>query len=253
MSAKNVISVMTAVHAPGVGFLSEAYESLRKQQLPDGWEWQWVVQEDGQTDEVAPRIPDDPRISFGQGRAGRAGMARTLALPRAEGSLVKVLDADDQLTPGALARDIEVLTQNPEVGWSTSRVLDLLPDGETRGFDSDPDEGILERGSVLRSWQAADHTSPVHPATLCVRRELLLALGGWMALPASEDTGLLLALDAVAPGWFSSEVGLLYRKWEGQVTAAASHVDQAELAARMAVVEARAISLDNFGWESGIF
>src|SRR5699024_614081 len=106
MSAKNVITVMTAVHAPGAGFLSDAYESLRKQQLPDGWEWQWVLQEDGQTDEVAPRVPDDPRIPFGQGRAGRAGMARTIALPRAEGSLVRVLDADDQLTPGTLARDI---------------------------------------------------------------------------------------------------------------------------------------------------
>lgn len=248
MSAKNVITVMTAVHAPGAGFLSETYQSLVEQELPDGWEWQWVVQEDGQTEEVAPRVPNDSRISFGQGRAGRAGMARTLALPRAEGSLVRVLDADDQLTPDALARDIEVLTQHPDVGWTTSRVLDLLSDGETRGFDGDPDEGVLEQGSVLQSWQANDHRSPVHPATLCVRRELLLALGGWMALPASEDTGLLLALDAVAPGWFSAEVGLLYRKWEGQVTAAASHVDEAELAARIAIVEARALALADLGW-----
>ena len=248
MSTKNVITVMTAVHAPGAGFLSEAYQSLVEQELPDGWEWQWVVQEDGQTEEVAPRIPDDPRISFSQGRAGRAGMARTLALPRAEGSLIKVLDADDQLTPGALARDIKALTGYGHVGWTTSRVLDFLPDGERRGFDGDPDEGVLERGSVLRSWQANDHRSPVHPATLCVRRELLLALGGWMALPASEDTGLLLALDAVAPGWFSAEVGLLYRKWDGQVTAAASHVDEAELAARIAIVEARALALADLGW-----
>lgn len=248
MSAKNVVTVMTAVHAPGAGFLPDAYQSLLKQELPDGWEWQWVVQEDGQTDEVSPHIPDDPRLSFGQGRAGRAGMARTLALPRVEGSIVRVLDADDQLTPGALARDIEVLTQNPHVGWTASRVLDLLPGGETRGFDGDPAEGVIERGSVLRSWQANDHRSPVHPATLCVRHELLLALGGWMALPASEDTGLLLALDAVSQGWFTAEVGLLYRKWEGQVTAAASHVDETELAARMAVVEARASALAKLGW-----
>src|SRR5699024_10689311 len=209
MSTKIVITVMPAVHAPGAGFLSEAYQSLVEQELPDGWEWQWVVQEDGQTEEVAPRIPNDSRISFGQGRAGRAGMARTLALPRAEGSLVRVLDADDQLTPGALARDIEVLTQHPDVGWTTSRVLDLLSDGETRGFDGDPDEGVLEQGSVLQSWQANDHRSPVHPATLCVRRELLLALGGWMALPASEDTGLLLALDAVSEG--QKQAGVLGR------------------------------------------
>lgn len=250
MSAKNVITVMTAVHAPGAHYLPEAYESLRKQELPDGWEWQWLVQEDGQTEEVEPHVPDDHRISFGQGRSGRAGMARTLALPRTKGSLVRVLDADDQLTPGSLARDIEVLTQHSHVGWTTARVLDLLPDGKTRGFGGDPDEGVLERGSMLRSWQANNHRAPVHPATLCVRRELLLALGGWMALPASEDTGLLLALDAVSQGWFTTEVGLLYRKWEGQVTAAASHVDEAELAARVAVVEARALALADLGWTS---
>jgi hypothetical protein len=81
-----------------------------------------------------------------------------------------------------------------------------------------------------------------------VRRELLLALGGWMALPASEDTGLLLALNSVSRGWFSEEVGLLYRKWEGQETGQASHVEPGEREARMAVVEARARALASFGW-----
>lgn len=85
MSTKQVISVITAVHAPGARFLSDAYQSLAQQELPDGWAWQWVVQEDGQTDEVAPHIPDDPRVSFGQGRTGRSGIARNLALPRVEG------------------------------------------------------------------------------------------------------------------------------------------------------------------------
>jgi hypothetical protein len=31
-----------------------------------------------------------------------------------------------------------------------------------------------------------------------------------MALPASGDTGLLLAANAISPGYFISEVGLLY-------------------------------------------
>ncbi len=40
-----------------------------------------------------------------------------------------------------------------------------------------------------------------------------------MALPASEDTGLLLALNAVSTGYFIPDAGLLYRKWPGQSTA----------------------------------
>ncbi|WP_055699229.1 MULTISPECIES: glycosyltransferase family 2 protein [Streptomyces] len=242
------IDVVTAVHAPAAGFLPDAYDSLRAQELPPGWEWRWLVQEDGTTDGVAPYVPDDVRVSFRQGRPGGPGVARTMALARADGEYVKVLDADDRLAPGVLARDIAALEGDPELGWTTSRVLDLLPDGSTVGFPGDPAHGPVERGAVLGHWAAHDHLAQVHPASLCVRRELLLALGGWMALPASEDTGLLLALNSVARGWFSSEVGLFYRKWEGQVTGQAPHTDGAERTARMAVIAARARALADLQW-----
>ncbi|MFE0172539.1 glycosyltransferase family 2 protein [Streptomyces sp. NPDC059002] len=242
------IIIVTAVHAPSARFLPDAYASLRAQELPEGWEWRWLIQEDGRTDEVAPHVPDDARISFRQGRPGGPGVARTMAMARADGEYVRILDADDRLTPGALARDLAALESDPELGWATSRALDLLPDGSTVAFPGDPDDGPIERGAVLDHWSAHDYRAQVHPATLFVRRELLVALGGWMALPASEDTGLLLALNSVARGWFSSEAGLLYRKWEGQVTGQASHTDAAERDARMAVVEARARALGRFQW-----
>lgn len=93
---------------------------------------------------------------------------------------------------------------------------------------------------MLEHWRAHDYRAQVHPATLIMRKDLLLALGGWMALPASEDTGLLLAMNAVSTGWFTAETGLLYRKWSGQVTSQPAHVDEVEREARMAVVESRA-------------
>ncbi|MCX4972630.1 glycosyltransferase family 2 protein [Streptomyces sp. NBC_00620] len=242
------IIIVTAVHGPSAHFLTEAYKSLCEQVLPDGWEWHWVIQEDGRTDTVAPHVPEDERVTFRQGRPGGPGVARTIALAQADGEYVKVLDADDQLAPGALARDLAALEADRTIGWATSRVLDFLPDGSTAGFPGDPDNGPVERGAVLDFWKANGFRAQVHPATLFVRRDLVLALGGWMALPASEDTGLLLALNAVSRGWFSAEVGLLYRKWEGQATGQASHVDPAEREARMAVVEARAGALASFGW-----
>jgi glycosyltransferase involved in cell wall biosynthesis len=246
-AASRRIDVVTAVHAPSAPYLPEAYKSLCAQELPDGWEWHWVIQEDGTTDGVAPHVPDDTRVTFRQGRRGGPGVARTMALAHAEGTYVKVLDADDRLTPGALARDLAVLEGDPTIGWATSSVLDSLPDGSTVGFP-DPPGGPIERGDVLEHWKANDFLAQVHPATLFVRRDLLLALGGWMALPASEDTGLLLALDAVSRGWFTSEVGLLYRKWDGQATGQPAHLDPAERDARMAVVEARARALASFRW-----
>jgi hypothetical protein len=242
------VVVVTAVHGPHARFLPEAYASLCAQRLPEGWEWHWVVQEDGESESVRPYVPVDARVTFRQGRAGGPGVARTMALAHGGGAYVKVLDADDRLTPGALARDLAVLEGDPDLGWATSRVLDLMPDGSTVGFPGDPDQGPIERGAVLAHWKANGFLAQVHPASLCVRRDLLLALGGWMALPASEDTGLLLALNAVSRGWFSREVGLLYRKWDGQVTGQAAHTDRAEREVRMAVVEARARALSRLQW-----
>ncbi len=238
-----IVSVITPVYQPVPEFLLAAYDSLAAQELPPGWRWEWVVQEDGETGILASLLPEDPRISFSSGRRGGPGVARTLALSRAAGGLVKVLDADDQLTAGTLARDITVLAGRPHIGWTTSRVLDLLPDGSTVGFDQDPPEGPIARGAVLAHWRAHDYRAQVHPATLCIRRDLLLALGGWMALPASEDTGLLIAADAISEGYFSAEPGLLYRKWPGQMTNQAAHMESSERAARMRVIEERARAL----------
>ncbi|MGA5559821.1 glycosyltransferase family 2 protein [Streptomyces platensis] len=242
------IIIVTAVHPPSAHFLPDAYQSLCQQELPDGWEWHWVIQEDGTSDAVAPHVPDDVRVTFRQGRAGGPGVARTIALAHAEGEYLKVLDADDQLAPGALARDLAALEGDRSLGWATSRVLDLLPDGSTAGFPGDPGPGPIARGAVLDYWKANGFRAQVHPATLFMRRDLVLALGGWMALPASEDTGLLLALNATSRGWFSSEVGLHYRKWPGQATSQASHTETAEREARMAVVEARARELARLNW-----
>jgi glycosyltransferase involved in cell wall biosynthesis len=239
----NVVSIITPVYGAGVDFLADAYESIVKQDLPDGWAWEWLVQEDGETGDVARALPIDDRISYGEARRGGPGTARTIALGRSQGRLIKVLDVDDQLTPGALARDIEILDSLPNIGWTTSGVLDLFEDGSSAPFHSDPPDGVLDRGDVFDHWLSHDHHPPVHPATICVRRDLVNILGGWMALPASEDTGLLVALSVISDGYFISEPGLLYRIWPGQATSLPQHLDPAERGSRIAIIEARAHSL----------
>ena len=55
--------------------------------------------------------------------------------------------------------------------------------------------------SALSAWL-------VHPTSLCIRCPLAVALGGWMAVPSSEDTGLLIAASVLTTGWFTES----YRK-----------------------------------------
>ncbi|MEU0002156.1 glycosyltransferase [Streptomyces microflavus] len=239
-----LVSVVTPVHAEGVKYLPDAYASLKQQVLPDGWAWEWCIQEDGSGVEAAAHLPDgDARIRIGMSRRGGPHVARTLAFARSAGKYVKNLDSDDQLAPGAVARDIAVLEQNTAVGWTTSKVIDLLEDGTTASFElGDPAPGLLSRGSAYGFW--AEHQRPqVHPATLCVRRPLLALLGGWMALPASGDTGLLLGLDALSDGWFLSDTGLIYRKHGGQITTHPHHKAGSEWEARMSLIQEHAEAL----------
>ncbi|WP_329393032.1 glycosyltransferase [Streptomyces lydicus] len=239
-----LISIVTPVHGEGVHFLPEAYASLRTQELPDGWSWEWCVQEDGADVQASAQLPtDDPRIRISASRRGGPHVARTMAFARSTGVYVKNLDADDQLTPGTLARDIAVLEEHPAVGWTTSRAIDLLEDGSTVSFElGDPEPGQLPRGSAYGFW-AENRRPQIHPATLCVRRPLLALLGGWMALPASGDTGLLLGLDALADGWFLGETGLLYRKHGGQITTHPDHQAGPEWEARMSLIQEHADAL----------
>lgn len=238
------ISVITPSYAPVSSQLTEAYDSLRSQELPEDWELEWVVQEDGKTGAAQEILPTEDWITHGTGRRGGVAICRNLALSRARGELIKNLDQDDVLTPGVLSRDIDVLTSSSEVQWTTSRVLDLLPDGSTVGFEADPPPGRLEPGFVRQHWRNHNYRLPVHPTTICIRRSLAVALGGWMAVPGSDDTGLLVAASAISPGWFSPEPGLLYRKWPGQVSASDAHTEPVEWTARMQLIDQRADALE---------
>ena len=241
--------MITAVDPNRDTYLPDVWASLEQQEMPTGWRWEWLVQCDSTNpnDRAAVRLllPDDDRVSFGASRKGGPGIARTMALARATGSLVKTLDADDQLTAGALKRDIVAVTEN-HVAWVVSRVMDdhngvLAPH---YNIPVDPRPGRVRSGDVYVAYRD-NYRMLVHPATLCVSYPLLVALGGWMALPASEDTGLLMALDACCDGWFNEEVGLLYRRWGPQMSASPAHADPEELAARRGLVTVRAEALSH--------
>lgn len=231
------ISIITAAHHAHFPYLADAYASLRDQDVTD---WEWIVQVDGPE---SPDLPDDPRIRLGHNRPSGPGPTRNMALSAASAPIVRTLDADDALLPGALHRDMDALASHPDIGWCVSAALDLHPDGSRTRWDrDDPPAGPISLGWVEESWGIAGHL-PVLPSTLAIRRDLLLAVGGWMALPTSEDTGLLVAANALAPGWFHDTPGNLYRKHDGQLTRTADHLDSDAAQARKDLIIERTAAL----------
>ncbi len=241
------ISVITPVYDGGDAYLLEAYESVAAQRLPSGWSVQWLVQEDGKTGRPLDRLPDREWICKGAGRAGGAARTRTLALPRVEGMLIRTLDADD-LFPDeyTLARDIEALAANPDLGWTVAPAVDMYPDGRLVPGPCDPPPGRLASGFLAESLRAG--TLPVMGTTATIYTELVLAHGGWPAIPAFEDVGPLLAAEAVVDGWMQEKPGEIYRKHSAQQTAASEYRDEAEKATRIGIVLSRADVIRRLGW-----
>ena len=112
-----------------------------------------------------------------------------MLVSRSTGTYLKVLDADDQLTPGVLCRDLAVVAAHPEVTWVTSRARDLLDDGTLVDFADAPTPGLVEMGSVFRAWMANDFHSSIHPATLFAERARSSRLGAGRRCPPRRTPG----------------------------------------------------------------
>ena len=213
-----LLSVLTAAHAGRAELLAEAGNTVAAQVLPAGWELEWVVQEDGVAPELERVVKQFPfaRHAANQEQLGIA-MTRNVALSRIDGSLVHVLDSDDLLLPGALAVAIAAFERHPQVHWVAAQADDLLPDGTRRSFALEWPTGLVEPGAFSPFVEERGEL-PVHCAGLSVRPGIVRAVGGWAANPRSEDTGMMVAVAELTPGYITPEVTWLHRWHETQTT-----------------------------------
>lgn len=246
------LSIITCVLPSKSEHIIDAWNSILAQKLPRNWSFEWHIQVDG-PEKIFFVQDDDPRIktSYNLRRMGPA-ISRNTALARAKGKLIKILDADDQLTNDQLAREIDVFEHNNNIGFVVSEALDYFSDGSLQSKSTAPPNGLIERGTLPKSWRNNDYRLTVHPATLTVRAELMHALGGWMGIATSEDTGLLMALNVVSKGFYLNRPGLIYRKWDNQLSTTIEHVDEYARTARHQAIEHRINALYDWGiqWPS---
>jgi glycosyltransferase involved in cell wall biosynthesis len=114
-----LFSILTPVFDPPVSALIAAIESVRSQELGD---WELILVDDCSTSaDVRRTLQDaaaDPRIRVEE-RSVNGGIvaASNDALALASGTFIALLDHDDLLAPGALARFASQITQTPDVDY----------------------------------------------------------------------------------------------------------------------------------------
>lgn len=91
---------------------------------------------------------------------------------------------------------------------------------------------------------------PVVGTAVCTYISLILALGGWIALSGGEDVELMLALEAVAPGYMSPNPGLIYRKWNGSTSNGSNfgHSGEAPAWRHLMLTRVAALQIADWRW-----
>lgn len=240
-----IISVLTPAQKSRSELLVDAGHSVSQQQLPPSWTLEWLVQEDGDDPALGDAISIFPFASYeANGRQLGEGPTRNLALNRARGELVHVLDCDDLLLPDALLTAIEIFTRHPEIHWVAGRADDLLEDGSRVPVPLSVPPGFIGPGALSATMcQGSIPQWPVHTAGLTIRRSTVHALGGWGSYPCGADVCLFSALSELTPGYLPATVTWLYRKHPGQVTASRDWKDLTPTIVRKRIEAIRELGL----------
>ncbi len=202
------ITVLLPVHN-GAEHLRAALDSVFAQDFTD---FELLVVDDGSTDATAAILDgyDDPRLRVL--RLRRTGLIGALnrGLDEARGAFIARLDADDEMLPGRLRRQLAAFRRNPELVACGS---DYLLFGAAEGLVHTPRRDTDCRAHLVFG-------SPIaHPAVM-LRGSALRAHGVRYReeYPHAEDFGLFSELAHVGTLANLAEPGLRYRVHPGQVS-----------------------------------
>lgn len=191
-----------------VNYIGQAIQSALDQTVGRA---EIVVVDDGSTDGSAERAATFPQVKvLRQDRRTGISVARNRALGVARGEFVVFLDDDDHLLPTAFEVGLRELRARPDVALTFGRARMIDQDGAVRGLSEPMIAATFT--DVLRG------NYPVHPAVGMLRREAVLAVGGfdvWRGI--AQDYEFYTRLARRFPVHAHDEVVSEYRKHDGSV------------------------------------
>ena len=211
------VSIITPLFQPNPEHLRETIRGVAEQGLPDDWNLVWVIQEDGPECTASDVLSDHGWITY-EANGSHLGVAatRNIALTRATGELVQVLDQDDYLLPDALATLIPRFS-DPATHWAIAQADDLHEDGSRTSWPSALPFGKVPPGLANSNAIERDGNWQVHCAGLMLRTQVLRALGGWITGWGDDDIIMFAGLSAITQGYNDPAITWLYRQHAEQL------------------------------------
>ncbi|SMH39620.1 Glycosyltransferase involved in cell wall bisynthesis [Rathayibacter oskolensis] len=198
-TAPATVSVLIPLYNYG-RYLREAAASALGQQDVSV---QLVIVDDHSTDDsldVALALAaEDPRVTVIASPRNRGPVGSVLvALAAATGEFSWYLDADDVITPGALARAVAVARTHPSVGLVYGHPLHFTDGSPLPEARTVPSAWILWRGQDWLHERCRTGVNVITSPEVLVRRSVLDRVGWPRPLPHTYDLELWLRLSAAA-------------------------------------------------------
>ncbi|HEY1399683.1 glycosyltransferase family A protein [Roseateles sp.] len=181
--------------------------------LAQAWsDFELVVVDDGSSDGCAAVVAayDDPRLRMErQANAGvSAARNRGVALSRAP--WVAFLDADDAWTPSFLGDVLALAARHPEAA-GVALNYEIVSPGGARALGVDPADAPAQLLDPLAYFRIGRHAPPLSSSSVVVRREALLAAGGFpVGVRLGEDIDTWLRLLFRGGVYFDPRPGAQY-------------------------------------------
>jgi glycosyltransferase involved in cell wall biosynthesis len=186
MKVDPLVSIITPTYNHGK-FISDCIQSAQNQTFDD---WEMLIMNDGSTDNTAEIAADfaknDQRIFLtNQSNVGIFKLSETynLALAKARGKYIAILEGDDLWEPDKLERQVKSLDQNTDVvlAWSPAYQVNVdqtqkfivspnLKTSENQLFSNNP-RGCLLNVLFFRNCIPA--------LTVLIRKDALIRIGGF--------------------------------------------------------------------------
>lgn len=207
------VSVITCHIIERPDLIKETYESLLNQSESN---WEWLIEADSK--DQLDDIRKDPRVKIRNNNSLQIPQKRNRALLSAQGDYVACLDDDDTYPKNSLKSRADALDRFPKAAFSFGVVTD-----SEGSHPSDPlPKGIVNPGEIYDIWKETKRLGKKKvlpaPAGVMWRKKVIWEMGGWLALPRSEDTALLMRASIKYPAFFVDEETYCIRQHAGRLT-----------------------------------